>query len=127
MGAALTPACFPTKSRCFMQMIKRNRAWIVLIVPILFLTTLTFYPSLRKATIYRDDWYYTLDRLIGGPQAFHEMFRIDRPARGYFFEAYYRLFGIEPAPYHLASFAWRLLVGFSALWLFRLIWPRQRE
>jgi hypothetical protein len=89
--------------------------------------TLTYIPNLRKATIYRDDWYYALDRTIGGPQAFHEMFRIDRPARGYFFELYYRLFGIEPAPYHLAGFAWRLLMGASTMWLFLLLWPKQRE
>jgi len=28
------------------------------------------------------------------------MFSIDRPARGYFFELYYSLFGPQPLPYH---------------------------
>ncbi len=93
----------------------------------LIVLTLTYLPNLRKATIYRDDWYYTVDRMIGGPQTFHEMFRIDRPARGYFFEAYYRLFGVEPAPYHMATFVWRLLLGLSTLWLFSLIWPKHRQ
>ncbi|RPJ52239.1 MAG: hypothetical protein EHM21_00700 [Chloroflexi bacterium] len=106
---------------------KRNVLWIIEIALLLFIITITFYPSLRKATIYRDDWYYTLDRLIGGPQAFHEMFRIDRPARGYFFEAYYRLFGVEPAPYHLSAFFWRLLTGLSAFWFLRLLWPNHRQ
>jgi hypothetical protein len=93
---------------------------------LLLVTTLVYLPNLRKATIYRDDWYYTVDRMIGGPQTFHSMFNIDRPARGYFFEAYYRLFGVEPAPYHMAAFAWRLLEGLAAFWLFTLIWPKQR-
>jgi hypothetical protein len=106
---------------------KNNALLLVEIILVFFIITLTFYPALRKATIYRDDWYYTMDRLIGGPQAFPEMFSIDRPARGYFFEAYYRLFGVEPAPYHLAAFFWRLLTGLSALWLFRLIWPKHRQ
>lgn len=92
---------------------------------VLVVTTLTYLPNLSKATIYRDDWYYTIDRLLGGPQAYHFMFSIDRPARGYFFEAYYQLFGIEPLPYHLTSFAFRLLLGAAAFWLILTLWPKR--
>lgn len=86
----------------------------------------TYLPHLSQATIYRDDWYYTMDRMIGGPGVFHEMFSIDRPARGPLFEAYYQLFGIQPFPYHMMSFVWRVAGGLAALWLFRPLWPRQR-
>jgi hypothetical protein len=89
------------------------------------LTSIVMLPNLTKATIYRDDWYYTLDRLKGGPQTFIQMFSIDRPARGPFFEAYYSLFGIQPAPYHAMSFLWRLMLGLAGLWFFRLLFPRR--
>ena len=34
---------------------------------ILVIAAVTYLPGLSQATIYRDDWYYTMDRLIGGP------------------------------------------------------------
>jgi hypothetical protein len=96
------------------------------ILLILVIAGATYLPNLSQATIYRDDWYYTMDRLIGGPGVFQAMFSIDRPARGPLFEAYYQLFGIQPFPYHMSSFLWRLAGGLAALWLFRQLWPRQR-
>jgi hypothetical protein len=96
------------------------------IVLILLIAAVTYLPHLSQATIYRDDWYYVMDRTIGGPGTFQQMFSIDRPARGPLFEVYYRLFGIQPFPYHMSSFFWRILGGLAALWLFRQLWPRQR-
>ncbi|MEI7846557.1 MAG: hypothetical protein WCK35_12205 [Chloroflexota bacterium] len=87
----------------------------------------TYLPGLSQAGIYRDDWYYTMDRLIGGPGIFQQMFSIDRPARGPLFEGYFQLFGVNPFPYHMSSFLWRILGGFTALWLFRLLWPGKRS
>ena len=78
---------------------------------IVVIAAVTYLPNLSQATIYRDDWYYTMDRLIGGPGVFQEMFSIDRPARGSLFEAYYQLFGIQPFPYHMMSFLWRVAGG----------------
>jgi hypothetical protein len=94
---------------------------------LVIVTALTYLPALSQATVYRDDWYYTVDRLKGGPDTFHEMFEIDRPARGYLFETYYRLFGVNPAPYHWVSFIFRLLAGLLAFWLFCLLWPEHLE
>ena len=99
---------------------------LVEILLILVIAAVTYLPNLSQATIYRDDWYYTMDRLIGGPGIFQEMFKIDRPARGPLFEGYYQLFGIQPFPYHMSSFLWRVAGGLAALWLFHQLWPRQR-
>lgn len=99
--------------------------WVEILL-ILVIAGATYLPNLSQATIYRDDWYYTMDRMIGGPGVFQEMFSIDRPARGPLFEAYYQLFGIQPFPYHMSSFLWRVAGGLAALWLFRQLWPRQR-
>src|SRR5687767_13685074 len=92
---------------------------LVEILLILVIAAVTYLPNLSQATIYRDDWYYVMDRMIGGPGIFQEMFRIDRPARGTLFEGYFQLFGIQPFPYHMSSFLWRAAAGVAALWLFR--------
>ena len=105
---------------------KFNSTRAVEIALLLAVAGLTFLPNLLQATIYRDDWYYAMDRLIGGPGVFQAMFSIDRPARGPFFEAYFQLFGVSPLPYHLISFLWRFLGGLAALWLFTLLWPKPR-
>jgi len=102
---------------------KISHTSLVEVFLILVIAAATYLPGLSQATIYRDDWYYTMDRLIGGPGVFQEMFKIDRPARGPLFEAYYQLFGIQPFPYHMSSFVWR---GLAVLWLFRQLFPRQR-
>jgi len=109
-----------TSSRKFVYM-----PWVEILL-ILVIAGVTYLPNLSQATIYRDDWYYTMDRMIGGSGVFQEMFSIDRPVRGPLFEAYYQLFGIQPFPYHMMSFLWRVAGGLAALWLFRQLWPRQR-
>ena len=106
---------------------KFNIRRVLEIALLLVVAGLTYLPNLLQATIYRDDWYYAMDRIIGGPGIFQAMFSIDRPARGPFFEAYYLLFGIAPIAYHLASFLWRFLGGLTALWLFHQLWPKQRN
>src|ERR1044072_2802372 len=99
---------------------------LIEILLIVVIAAVTYLPNLSQATIYRDDWYYTMDRLIGGQGVFQEMFSIDRPARGPLFEAYFLLFGVQPFPYHMSSFIWRVAGGLAALWLFRQLWPGQR-
>src|SRR5512141_1728797 len=110
-----------------MPLSKSSRSYLVPVALLLVASALAYLPNLLQATVYRDDWYYVLDRIIGGPGIFQAMFSIDRPARGPFFEAYYLLFGVHPLPYHLASYLWRFLSGLAALWLFRLLWPQQRR
>jgi len=107
--------------------LKSNTQRLIEIILIIVIAALAYLPNITKASIYRDDWYYAMDRLISGPGVFQEMFSIDRPARGPLFEAYYDLFDIQPLPYHLSSFAWRILGGIAALYLFNLLWPDQKR
>jgi hypothetical protein len=119
----------PTRLKGNLVISQRRNVYVRLIeiAVIVVVSALVYLPNLSRATIYRDDWYYTMDRLIGGPGVFQEMFQIDRPARGPLFEIYYQLFGTQPLPYHLCSYLWRLLSGLGALWLFNLIWPNKRQ
>ena len=82
---------------------------------------------ISKFSYYRDDWYYMYDGLVSGGQIFVEMFRHLRPARGPLFEFLFGLFGTNPIPYHILLYLLRLAGSLGALWLFRILWPKQRE
>ena len=94
---------------------------------LLLIPAFVFLPHIGSLTYFKDDWYYVYDGLVGGAKIFHEMFRIDRPARGFFFEFYFSLFGANPLAYHLGAFFWRGLSAIGALWIFNILWPRERK
>ena len=94
---------------------------------LLLISAVVYLPHIGSLTYYKDDWYYIYDGMIGGAKVFHEMFRIDRPARGFFFEWYFSLFGANPLPWHLGVFAWRALSAVGALWIFNILWNRERK
>ncbi len=94
---------------------------------LLFIPAVVYLPYIGSLTYFKDDWYYIYDGMVGGAKIFHEMFRIDRPARGFFFELYFSLFGPNPLPYHLGAFIWRGLSAIGALWIFNILWPKERK
>ena len=100
-------------------------------LPSLLLLTVTivlvFLPAATALTYYRDDWCYMLDGFSAGPGVFLEMFRIDRPARGFLFSWVFSAFGLNPLPYHLISFGLRLGSALAAYWVFCLLWPGKRS
>src|SRR5512137_2529341 len=96
----------------------KRTLWLVVIVALVYLT------RAWQLTYHRDDWYYAYDALVGPAGVFRFMFSEDRPVRGPFFELYQTLFGMAPAPYHLAMLFWRLIGGMAVAWLFHLLWPR---
>ena len=97
------------------------------ILLLFIISAITYLPHIAGLNFYRDDWYYIVDGFSGGKGIFHTMFAIDRPARGYLFEWIFRLFGMHPLPYHLSTYFWRLLSGVAALFLFRFLWPKQKQ
>ncbi|GAB4402947.1 MAG: hypothetical protein OHK003_30610 [Anaerolineales bacterium] len=94
---------------------------------LLLIPAIVYLPHIGSLTYYKDDWYYIYDGMIGGAKIFHEMFRIDRPARGFFFEWYYALFGPNPLPWHVGAFFWRVFAAIGALWIFNLLWEENRK
>jgi hypothetical protein len=100
--------------------------WWIEITALAAISALVYLISINHFSFYRDDWYYAYDGYIAGPSIFKVMFSSDRPARGIFFGIYYLLFGAHPLAYHIGAYIWRLLGAYSALWLFHLLWPRQR-
>jgi hypothetical protein len=100
--------------------------WWIEILFLALISALIYLISIERFSYYRDDWYYVSDGYIAGASIFKVMFTSDRPVRGLFFSIYYLLFGPQPLPYHIGAYIWRLFGAYSALWLFRLLWPRQR-
>ncbi|MBV6390846.1 MAG: hypothetical protein KPEEDBHJ_00050 [Anaerolineales bacterium] len=94
---------------------------------LLLISAVVFLPHIGALTYYKDDWYYIYDGMVGGAKIFHEMFRIDRPARGYFFEWVYTLFGPNPLPWHLAAFFWRGLAALGSFQIFNILWKDNRK
>lgn len=94
---------------------------------LLLISAVVYLPRIGDLTYYRDDWYYIYDGMIGGAKVFHEMFRIDRPARGFFFEWYFSTLGANPLPWHIGAFLWRGLSAIGALWLFNILWRDARK
>jgi hypothetical protein len=94
---------------------------------LLLISAVVYLPRIGELTYFKDDWYYIYDGVIGGARVFHEMFRIDRPARGFFFEWYFALFGPNPLPWHVGAFLWRGLSAVGALWIFDMLWRGARR
>ena len=97
------------------------------IIFLLFISAIVYLPHIGNLTYFKDDWYYVYDGLVGGAKIFHEMFSIDRPARGFFFEWYFSLFGANPLPWHIGAFLWRGLSALGALWIFDMLWKENRK
>jgi hypothetical protein len=95
------------------------------IILLILISSAIYLPRVGQLQYFKDDWYYVLDGLYGGPAVFNKMFAIDRPARGPLFQAYFSLFGANPLPYHLGHYFWRVSAAVTALWMFRTVWPRQ--
>jgi hypothetical protein len=102
----------------------RDALYIYLLVVV---SALVYLPNGLRLTYFQDDWYYIYDGLIAGAKVFRTMFAIDRPARGYFFELYFSLFGAQPIFWHVGAYLWRLLGALGALWLFNILWNKERK
>ncbi|HET7145319.1 MAG TPA: hypothetical protein VFI68_14965 [Anaerolineales bacterium] len=70
-----------------------------------------------------DDWYLMYAAGAKGPAVFWDIFGVDRPLRALVMIPAYTLFGANPLYYNLGAFLFRLIGGFSFLWILRRIWP----
>jgi len=77
--------------------------------------------------LFNDDWYLVFDGHAQGSGIFHEVFKSDRPARAYFFEAAYSVFGDHIIYYKITSFIFRYLSVIAFYWALTLIWKKKRN
>ncbi len=86
-----------------------------------------YLPRIAELNYYRDDWYFLYNALVSGPKALIAVALHTRPIRGPLYALYFSLFGLNPFPYHMVMYLTRLAGGIGVLWLFNLIWPKQRQ
>lgn len=97
------------------------------ILALVLISALTYLPHIAELGYYRDDWYFLYGALVRGPQALIDVALHTRPIRGPLYALYFSLFGLNIFPYHVVMYLTRSLGGLAALWLFHLIWPKQRQ
>ena len=94
---------------------------------ITFISAIVYLVFVPRFGYFNDDWYLMYAAGAKGPPVFWDIFAIDRPLRALVMIPAYTLFGPNPLYYNLSAFLFRLLSGFSFLWILRMIWPEKKQ
>src|SRR5688572_21436711 len=76
---------------------------------------------------FNDDWYLMYASGARGPACFWDNFSIYRALRALVMIPAYTLFGANPLYYNLGAFLFRVIAGFSFLWILRMLWPHKNR
>jgi hypothetical protein len=88
---------------------------------------LVYLPFAYKLGLYKDDWFLIFDAHTQGPQFFHEIYAIDRPARAYLMQAAYIMFGDHILYYHFSAYLFRVLSAWALFWALNMVWTRAQK
>lgn len=106
---------------------KIKSTWWLEVAFLTAISALVYLPRVPWLTFNKDDWYFLYDGFVVGPKVFIDITLHTRPVRGPLYEFLFSLYGIHPLPYHLTLYFLRLVGALGALWLFHLLWPKQRQ
>ena len=110
-----------------MKFFKTSKSSFLLILLVLLIASaIAYLPLIGKMGYSNDDWYLMYDAHVAGPQIFHDVYSIDRPARAYVLIPLYSLFGENVLPYHLNLYLFHLLAALAFFWTLDMVWPRHR-
>ena len=90
------------------------------------ISALAYLPLVSKFGYFNDDWYLMFDVRSRGAQFFHNIFSSDRPGRAFLMIPLYSFFGLNPLPYNLTAYMFRVLGGAALLWILNILWPQKR-
>lgn len=93
---------------------------------VLLVSALAYLPKITQLGFYRDDWYLLYGGNVFGVQRFYDIFASDRPFRGFLMSTAFSLFGNHILYYNLADFILRAAGSLGVLWMFRIVWPKQK-
>jgi hypothetical protein len=103
----------------------RNHEIIVMLLALAMISALAYLPLIGRIGYINDDWYLMYTAGAYGPQAFIDIFSVDRPARALVMMPAYGLFSNNPIFYNLSAYVLRLISALTFLWLLRMLWPEQ--
>jgi hypothetical protein len=104
-----------------------NKTLLYLFAILAVVGALVYLPLASRMGYYKDDWFLIFDAHTQGPQFFHEIYRIDRPARAYVMQFVYSLFEDRVIYYHLSAYLLRVLASWALFRALDMIWPAQRK
>lgn len=102
----------------------RNGLWGALLLVVV--SALAYLPLIGRFGYFNDDWYLMYSAGAHGPGVFWDIFSVDRPFRALVMIPAYTLFGPHPLAYNLSAYLFRLLGSLALMWLWEMLWPRQR-
>lgn len=94
---------------------------------IAFISAVVYLVFVPRFGYFNDDWYLMYAAGAKGTSVFWDIFAIDRPLRALVMIPAYTLFGPNPLYYNLSAFLFRLLSGFSFLWILRMLWSEKKQ
>jgi hypothetical protein len=97
----------------------------IIILILTAISAFAYLPWVSQIGYMNDDWYLMYSAGAYGPEAFIDIFSVDRPARALVMMPVYALFGENPLYYNLSAFVLRLVSAIGFLWLLRMVFPRQ--
>jgi len=106
--------------------IEHRKQFLIFFLMLLIISGLAYLPLLLQFGYFNDDWYLMYDAYTQGANFFHEIYKIDRPARAFVLESLFSFFGVSPLPYNLSAYLFRFLGGICFYWVLRLLWPKQQ-
>ncbi|HEX2995255.1 MAG TPA: hypothetical protein VHP14_10540 [Anaerolineales bacterium] len=104
-----------------------NKTLVYLLAILAVVGALVYLPLAGWLGYYKDDWFLIFDAHTQGAQFFHEIYRIDRPARAPVMQFVYTLFGDRVIYYHLSAYLMRVLASWALLWTLDMIWRQHRK
>lgn len=104
----------------------KKHGYLAGILLLIIFGVLAYLPLVGKFGYYNDDWYLMYSARAYGPQAFWEIFSVDRPARALVMIPAYTLFRENVLFYNLSAFVFRVISAISLFWLLCMLWPRQK-
>ncbi len=104
-----------------------SKSALYLFAVLAFVGVLVYLPLAGQMGYYKDDWFLIFDAHTQGADFFHEIYKIDRPARAYVMQFVYNLFGDRVIYYHLSAYLFRLLASWALFWALDMIWPKYRK
>jgi hypothetical protein len=105
---------------------KLNKHFWLSVLIVAGISALAYLPLIHKFGYFNDDWYLMYDVRTQGAPFFHNIFSSDRPGRAFLMIPLYSLFGLNPLPYNLSAYLFRVLGGAALLWILNILWPHKR-
>lgn len=117
----------PLEKRDRMDSTSSSKSSLYLFVVLAVVGVLVYLPLAGQMGYYKDDWFLIFDAHTQGADFFHEIYKIDRPARAYVMQFVYNLFGDRVIYYHLSAYLFRLLASWALFWALDMIWPKYKK